>query len=721
MTCATCAGRIEGALRSIPGVTATVNFATERAAVDVAGETNREAIIEAIRRVGYGARVLDRESREKEEPVNRSLTARVFVSLALAVPILLISMFPDLQFPGYQWLELGLATPVVTWGAWPFHKAAVRNLRHRATTMDTLVSLGVITAYLWSVYAIFFTMAGMVGMKMQMDFFEFSPHALYFESAAVVTAFVLLGRLIEANSKRSAKRSLTALLDVAAKQALLLVDGREVSVPAGAIQVGDVFVVAPGGIVATDGVIIEGQSAVDLSAVSGESLPVPVSVGSSLIGGTVNAGGRLLVRATAIGANTELARLTRMVEEAQAKKAPVQKLVDQISAIFVPAVIAVALIGGVVWFLATNDLNHAIAIAAATLVVACPCALGLATPMALLVGTGTGARHGIIIRGTDVLESSRKVTTIVLDKTGTLTSGQPSVTQIAFEGLSENDVLMLAARIETGTDHPLARAIVSKAVEKGLEINPASNIVVEPGLGISGDIDGIAVALGGLDWLKTLGAKPGEAIATQISGFIKSGSSVVAIASDQKVVGAIAISDELKAAAPAAIAQLKALGITPIMASGDNAASAKRVAEQVGITDFHAGLNPAEKRNLIAELRNRGEVVAMVGDGINDAAALAEADLGIAMGQGTDVAIETSDIVVVSSDLRRVADAIRLSRSTLRTIRGNLTWAFGYNTIAIPIALAGLLGPAIAGMAMAFSSVFVVLTSASLVFFKPTR
>ena len=721
MTCATCAGRIEGALRSVPGVTATVNFATERASVDIAGDTNSEAIIAAIRKVGYGARVLEREAREKAEPVNRSLTARGFVSLTLALPILLISMIPDLQLPGYQWVEWALATPVVTWGAWPFHSAAARNLRHRATTMDTLVSLGVSVAYLWSVYALFFTMAGMVGLKMQMGLFEFSPDAIYFESAAVVTAFVLLGRFIEARSKRSAKRSLTALLDAQAKKATLLVDGREVSVPSGAIQVGDVFVVAPGGIVVTDGVIIEGQSAVDLSAVTGESLPVPVSVGNTLIGGTVNAGGRLLARATAIGANTELARLTRMVEEAQAKKAPVQKLVDQISAIFVPAVIAVALIGGVGWFLVTNDLNHAIAITAATLVVACPCALGLATPMALLVGTGTGARHGIIIRGTDVLESSRKVTTIVLDKTGTLTSGQPSVTEIAFDGVSEAEVLLLAARIETGTDHPLARAIVSKAIEKGLEINPASDIVAEPGLGISGKVDGNAVALGSIDWLKGLGAKPSETIAAQISTFIQSGSSVVAIASAQKVVGAIAISDELKAAAPAAITKLKALGITPIMASGDNAVSAKRVAELVGITDFRAGLNPAEKRTLITELRGQGEVVAMVGDGINDAAALAEADLGIAMGQGTDVAIETSDIVVVSSDLRRVADAIRLSRSTLRTIRGNLTWAFGYNTIAIPIALAGLLGPAIAGIAMAFSSVFVVLTSASLALFKPSR
>ncbi len=718
MTCATCAGRIEGALVAVPGVTATVNFATERASVDIDGVRDATELIAAINAVGYGARVIDRDERETEPPVDPVLTARVVVSLALAIPVLLISMIPAWQFDGYQWVTAVLTTPVVTWGAWPFHRAAFRNARHGATTMDTLVSIGVIVAYLWSVYALFFTMAGMTGMRMEMSLFGYSPHALYFESAAVVTAFVLLGRLLEARSKRTAKQSLTALLNTAAKNAVLLIDGREVSVPAGAVQKGDRFVVLPGGIVPTDGRVVDGQSVIDASAVTGESVPVPVGPGSKLIGGTVNAGGRLVVDATAVGSATELARLTRMVEEAQAGKAPVQKMVDRVSAVFVPLVIVLAVGGGIVWFALTGNVTHAVSIAVATLVVACPCALGLATPMALLVGTGRGARSGIIIRGTDVLESTRRVTTIILDKTGTLTSGHPSVVDIVGDGISTDVVLSDAARVEMGTDHPLARAVVAAATTKGLMGEVAHAVVVEPGRGVTGMLGTTSVRAGSLDWFAESGAHVPAALATTAREWTSAGRSLVALAHGDRVVGLIAISDVIKPSAVEAIRALTRLGIRTVMASGDSREVAEMVARETGIDEVHAAMTPAAKRDLIAALQTDGQVVAMVGDGINDAAALAQADLGIAMGHGTDVAIETSDIVLVSRDLRRVPDAIRLSRSTLGTIRGNLLWAFGYNALAIPIALAGVMGPAISGVAMAFSSVFVVANSARLATFR---
>jgi Cu+-exporting ATPase len=718
MTCATCAGRIEGALATVPGVTATVNFATERASIDIDGVTDATDLIAAITKVGYGARVIDRDQRETEAPVDPVLTARVVVSLGLAVPVLLVSMFPELQFDGFQWFAAALTTPIVTWGAWPFHRAALRNARHGATTMDTLVSLGVAVAYLWSMYALFFTMAGMIGMRMEMPLFGYAPHALYFESAAVVTAFVLLGRLLETRSKRSARQSLTALLNTAAKSAVLLVDGREVTVPAGAVQTGDLVVVLPGGIVPTDGTVIEGTSAIDSSAVTGESIPVPVEPGSKLIGGTINAGGRLVIRATAVGAATELGRLTRMVEEAQAGKAPVQKLVDRISRVFVPLVIALAIGGGIFWFVATLDLTRSISVAVTTLVIACPCALGLATPMALLVGTGRGARSGIIIRGTDVLESTRRVTTIILDKTGTLTSGHPTVVDVAADAVSPDTVVASAARVEMGTDHPLARAVVAEATTRGLMAETAKDVIVEPGRGVTGMLGSQRVRVGSLEWFIESGTPIPPALADAATTWTAAGRSLVAVAHDDRLIGIIAVSDVVKPSAIEAIRALAKLGIRAIMASGDARAVADLVAGDVGITEVHAPLSPSEKRDLIARLQSEGNVVAMVGDGINDAAALAQADLGIAMGHGTDVAIESSDIVVVSRDLRRVSDAIRLSRATLGTIRGNLVWAFGYNVLAIPIALVGVMGPAIAGIAMALSSVFVVANSARLAGFR---
>ncbi|MEY4397073.1 MAG: hypothetical protein RLZZ40_829 [Actinomycetota bacterium] len=722
MTCATCAGRIEGALRTVPGVTASVNFATERASVDIDGVVDATALITAIEKVGYGAReITDTGVREPESPVDRLLLWRVIAGIALAIPVLAISMIPDLQFDGYQWALAALTTPIATWVAWPFHRAAWKNLRHGATTMDTLVSLGVAVAYVWSLYAVAFTHAGMIGMRMEMSLFGDSTHALYFESAAAVTAFVLLGRYVEARSKRTARQSLTALLDVAAKDAILLIDGREVTLPAGAIQVGDRFVALAGAIIATDGIVIEGSSTVDASSVTGESMPVPVSPGTRVTGGTINAGGRLVIEATAVGSATELARLTKMVEAAQAAKAPVQKLVDRVSAVFVPLVIVLAVGAGVWWYWQSADVTKAIAVAVATLVVACPCALGLATPMALLVGTGRGARSGIVIRGTDVLESTRRIDTIVFDKTGTLTAGRPAVVGVTGDGLDDTIVISDAARVDVGTDHPIARAIVAEATARGLDIPAAADIVAVPGHGVVGMLGGTKARVGTLAWALAEGATVADDVRDTIDGWIQVGYTVSVLTHDDRIVGAIAVSDPVRPSSAAAVAHLKELGLHTVLASGDSEIVAQRIGTEVGVDEIRAPMTPADKRDLIAALQTEGRTVAMVGDGINDAAALAQADCGIAMGGGTDVAIEASDIVIVSADVRRVADAIRLSRSTLGTIRGNLVWAFGYNALAIPVAMLGIVGPAIAGIAMAFSSVFVVLNSGRLALFRLRR
>lgn len=719
MTCATCAGRIEGALSAIPGVTATVNFATERASIDSENNLDTTLLIASITRVGYGASVIDpEESRQPEAPVSGALTARVIVGLAFTIPIVAISMIGELQFPGFQWIVGAAATPVVTWVAWPFHRAALSNLRHGATTMDTLVSLGVTVAYAWSVYALFFTMAGTIGMRMPMELFGFADHALYFESAAVVSTFVLLGRYIEARAKRTARQSLTALLEVAAKEAILLINGREVSVPAGAVQVGDRVVVLAGAIVPVDGVITEGRSTIDASSVTGESMPVDVSQGSAVIGGTINSGGRLVIEATAVGSATELARLTRMVEEAQAGKAPIQRTVDRISAVFVPLVIVLAALAGLGWWWTSGSVDTALAIAVSTLVVACPCALGLATPMALLVGTGRGARSGIIIRGTDVLESTRRIDTIVFDKTGTLTAGKPSVVDVIAERGEIRVVVEAAARIDAGTDHPIARAIAAHASTLGIDFSAADDIEAVAGSGVRGLIDGSPTLVGSVEWAIAEGSTISPETARAVETWRSEGHIVTVVARDRRILGAIAISDPIRASSAQAISELTRAGLETILASGDSLVVAERVAEGVGVTAVHAPLSPAAKRELVVKLQSEGRIVAMVGDGINDAAALAQADCGIAMGQGTDVAIEASDIVIVAGDIRRVADAIRLSRQTLTTIRGNLVWAFGYNALAIPIAMAGLVGPAIAGLAMALSSVFVVANSARLAAFR---
>ena len=719
MTCATCAGRIEGALSAIPGVMATVNFATERASIHSENNLDTTQLIASVTRVGYGASVIDpAESRQPEAPVSGALTARVIVGLALTIPIVAISMIGELQFPGFQWIVGAAATPVVTWVAWPFHRAALSNLRHGATTMDTLVSLGVTVAYGWSVYALFFTMAGTIGMRMPMELFGFADHALYFESAAVVSTFVLLGRYIEARAKRTARQSLTALLEVAAKEAILLINDREVSVPAGAVQAGDRVVVLAGAIVPVDGVITEGRSTIDASSVTGESMPVNVSPGNAVIGGTINSGGRLVVEATAVGSATELARLTRMVEEAQAGKAPIQRTVDRISAIFVPLVIMLAALAGLGWWWTSGSVETALAIAVSTLVVACPCALGLATPMALLVGTGRGARSGIIIRGTDVLESTRRIDTIVFDKTGTLTAGKPSFVDVIAERGDIRVVIEAAARIDAGTDHPIARAIAAHASTLGIDFSAADDIEAVPGSGVRGRIDGSPTLVGSMEWVIAEGSAISLDTARAVETWRSEGHSVTVVARDRRVLGAIAISDPIRASSAQAVSELTRAGLATVLASGDSLVVAERVAERVGVTAVHAPLSPAAKRDLVVKLQSEGRVVAMVGDGINDAAALAQADCGIAIGQGTDVAIDASDIVIVAGDIRRVADAIRLSRQTLTTIRGNLVWAFGYNALAIPIAMAGLVGPAIAGLAMALSSVFVVANSARLAAFR---
>ncbi len=719
MTCATCAGRIEGALSAIPGVTATVNFATERASIDSDGELDTTQLIASVTRVGYGASVIDpAELRQPEAPVSGALTARVIVGLALTIPIVVISMIEELQFPGFQWVVGAAATPVVTWVAWPFHRAALSNLQHGATTMDTLVSLGVTVAYAWSVYALFFTMAGTIGMRMPMELFGFADHALYFESAAVVSTFVLLGRYIEARAKRTARKSLTALLEVAAKDAILLVNGREVRVPAGAVQVGDRVVVLAGAIVPVDGVIIDGRSTIDASSVTGESMPVDVSPGSAVIGGTINSGGRLVIEASAVGSATELARLTRMVEEAQAGKALIQRTVDTISAVFVPLVIVLAALAGLGWWWTTGSLDTALAVAVSTLVVACPCALGLATPMALLVGTGRGARSGIIIRGTDVLESTRRIDTIVFDKTGTLTAGKPSVVNVIAEGAVVRDVVEAAARIDSGTDHPIARAIATHASSIGIDFSAGDNIEAVPGSGVRGLLDGSPTLVGSMEWVVAEGCTISADIERTVDAWRSEGHSVTVVARNGNAIGALAISDPIRASSQQAISELTRSGLATVLASGDSLVVAERVAELVGVTTVHAPLSPGAKRDLVVKLQSEGRVVAMVGDGINDAAALAQADCGIAIGQGADVAIDASDIVIVAGDIRRVADAIRLSRQTLATIRGNLVWAFGYNALAIPVAMAGLVGPAIAGLAMALSSVFVVLNSVRLAAFR---
>ncbi|MEV6157108.1 heavy metal translocating P-type ATPase [Nonomuraea sp. NPDC052129] len=720
MTCASCANRIERKLNKLEGVTATVNYATEKAKVTFPEGIDPQQLITEVEKVGYTAALPappKTEAQRQEEPEDelRPLRQRLRTSLVLSVPVVAMAMVPALQFTNWQWLSLVLAAPVVVYAGWPFHKAAWTNLRHGAATMDTLISLGTLAALGWSLWALFFGTAGTPGMTHPFTFtIERSDGSgnIYLETAAAVTAFILAGRYFEARAKRRAGAALKALLELGAKE-VELADGRRI--PTEQLQVGDTFVVRPGEKIATDGVITEGSSAVDASMLTGESVPVEVKPGDAVTGATVNAGGRLIVKATRVGADTQLAQMARLVEEAQTGKAQVQRLADRISGIFVPIVIALA-VGTLGYWLGTgNGAAAAFTAAVAVLIIACPCALGLATPTALLVGTGRGAQLGILIKGPEVLESTRKVDTIVLDKTGTVTEGKMTLVAVHLaEGENREEVLRLAGALEHASEHPIAQAIAREA-RSDATVEDFANV---EGLGVQGIVDGHAVLVGRprllAEWSQHLPVDLERELADEQA----KGRTAVAVGWDGQARAVLVVADVVKPTSKQAIADLRALGLTPVLLTGDNEAVARTVAAEVGIDEVIAEVLPADKVDVVKKLQAEGKVVAMVGDGVNDAAALAQADLGLAMGTGTDAAIEASDLTLVRGDLRVAADALRLSRRTLSTIKGNLFWAFAYNVAALPLAAIGLLNPMIAGAAMAFSSVFVVSNSLRLRRFK---
>ena len=697
MTCASCAARVEKKLNRLPGVVASVNFATETARVEHPASISVEDLIGTVEATGYTA---EPPAPEPAADPDRSLRDRLVGSAALTVPVLLLAMVPALEFRHWQWLVFAFATPVVTWGAWPFHRAAWTNLRHAAATMDTLISLGVVVSYAWSVWALFFGGAGEPGMRMELSLLAPRGSAadhLYLEVGAALTTFLLAGRYAEARAKRTAGSALRALVELGAKDAAVLVDGTERRVPIADVRVGDLVVVRPGEKVATDGEVVEGTSAVDASLLTGESVPVEVGPGSIVVGGTLNAGGLLVIRATRVGADTQLAHMARLVAQAQAGKAPVQRLADRISAVFVPVVLALSAATLGFWLGLSAGTAAALTAAVAVLIVACPCALGLATPMALLAGTGRGAQLGVLIRGPEILESTRKVDTIVLDKTGTVTTGRMALVGSApAPGVDAGELLRIAATVERGSEHPIARAIATDG--------PAPHdFLALPGLGAQATVDGRTVLVG----RPALLAERGIAVPELHGG----GRTVVAVAVDGTYQGALFVADTVKPSAAEAVRRLRELGLRPVLLTGDSAAVAHAVAAEAGIDEVVAEVLPAGKVDAVRALQAQGRVVAMVGDGVNDAAALAAADLGLAMGTGTDVAIEAADLTLVRGDLLSTVDAIRLSRATLRTIKGNLFWAFAYNAAAIPLAAAGLVTPVLAAAAMAFSSVFVVTNS----------
>ena len=706
MTCASCANRIERRLNELDGVTASVNYATEKATVrfDRAAVAPSD-LVAAVEAAGYRA-VLP------EDPT-APLRRRLVVSAVLALPVLLLSTIPALQFDNWQWLALQLATPVVIWGAWPIHRAAWANLKHGAATMDTLISVGTLAAWAWSLYALFLGDAGMTGMKMPFELWP-DPDAggdyIYLEVAAAVTVFILAGRYFEARAKRSAGAALTALLELGAKDvAILDPDGAERRVPVEQLAVGDRFVVRPGEKVATDGVVEEGVSAVDQSLLTGESVPVEKQPGDEVAGASVNAGGRLVVRATKVGADTALAQIARLVSEAQSGKAEVQRLADRVSGVFVPVVIGLAVATLGFWLGAGEEAAFAFSAAVAVLIIACPCALGLATPTALLVGTGRGAQLGLLIKGPEILESTRAADTIVLDKTGTVTTGQMSLVDVVTApGTDRAEALRLAGALEDASEHPIARAIAGAARAELGALPAVESFSNRAGLGVEGVVDGHGVVAGRpallADWAMRLGPEL-EAATAEAE---RRGRTAIAAGWDGEARALLVVADTVKPTSAEAVASLRELGLRPVLLTGDNDATARAVAEEVGIGEVIAEVLPSEKAAVVRRLQDDGRVVAMVGDGVNDAPALAQADLGLAIGTGTDVAIEASDLTLVSGDLRAAADAIRLSRATLRTIKQNLGWAFGYNVAALPLAAAGLLNPLLAGLAMALSSVSVV-------------
>ena len=731
MTCASCAARVQKKLNKLDGVTATVNFATATASVTFPAAMTARELISVVEQAGYtvalpagrqddpgGTAAQDEGAAEAD-----SLRQRLLVSLALAIPVVVLAMVPGLQFRDWQWASLALASPVAVWGAWPFHRAAVINARHGAAVMDTLISLGVAAAYLWSLYALFLGTAGQPGTRMGFAWLAdgSGADATYLEVAAGVTALVLLGRYLEARARRRSGAALRALLSLGARDAAVLRDGAEVRVPVEQLAAGEQFVVRPGEKIATDGVVVSGSSAVDTSMLTGEPVPAEVGPGDSVTGGCVNAHGRLVVRANRVGAGTQLAQMARLVAQAQAGKAPAQRLADRISAVFVPVVIGVALITLAGWLAAGHGAGAAFTAAVAVLIIACPCAMGLATPTAILVGTGRGAQLGIVIKGPEVLESTKAIDTIVLDKTGTITTGRMTLADVAAApGEDIEELLRLAAAVENASEHPVAAAIAAGARDRLGDLPAVADFDSHQGLGVIGVVDSRAVAVGRPAWLESQWAMTVPAgLAARAAAAEAAGQTPVFAGWDGQVRGLLVVADTIKPTSAEAIGRLRGMGLRPVLLTGDNERAAGAVAAAVGIEEVVAGALPSGKVDAVKQLQGTGRVVAMAGDGVNDAAALAQADLGLAMGTGTDAAIEASDLTLVRGDLLAVPDAILLSRRTLATIKVNLFWAFGYNIAAIPLAALGLLNPLIAAAAMAFSSVFVVTNSLRLRRFQP--
>ncbi|MFI1179080.1 heavy metal translocating P-type ATPase [Streptomyces sp. NPDC020799] len=718
MTCASCAARVEKKLNRMDGVEATVNYATEKAKVTYREDLSVADLVATVEATGYTAAVPRPVPEAGPEPGPgdggelRTLRQRLLTAVVLAAPVVVLAMVPAWQFTYWQWLSLTLTAPVVTYAAWPFHRAAFTNARHGAATMDTLVSVGTSAAFLWSLWALFFGSAGMPGMTHPFELTIARGDGagnIYLEAAAGVTAFILAGRYFEARSKRKAGAALKALLELGAKEVTVLRGGREELIRTEELVVGDHFVVRPGEKIATDGTVVEGTSAVDASMLTGESVPVEVGAGDGVTGATLNAGGRLVVAATRVGADTQLARMAELVADAQNGKAAAQRLADRISAVFVPVVIALALGTLAFWLISGAGPTAAFTAAVAVLIIACPCALGLATPTALMVGTGRGAQLGILIKGPEVLETTRKADTIVLDKTGTVTTGRMTLLKVhTTEGTAEAEVLRLAGALEHASEHPIARAIATGAAERVGALPVPEDFVNAPGLGVQGVVDGHAVLVGREKLLDAWSMPLPAALARAKEEAEAAGRTAVAVAWDGEARAVLEVADAVKGTSAEAVRRLRALGLTPILLTGDNRAVAEAVAAEVGIDEVIAEVMPEDKADVVRRLQGEGRSVAMVGDGVNDAAALAQADLGLAMGTGTDAAIEAGDLTLVRGDLRVAADAIRLARRTLATIKGNLFWAFGYNVAALPLAAAGLLNPMIAGAAMAFSSVFVV-------------
>jgi|688.fasta_scaffold00372_63 Cu+-exporting ATPase len=719
MTCAACAARIEKTLNEISGVEAAVNYATETAMVAFDSESqSQEAVLAAISRIGYSAHAVDDESFDEDLSASiRIAQLRLIISIALSIPVVLLSMVTAWQFDGWQWWAMGLSAPVVTWCAWPFHRTAFKNALQGASSMDTLISVGVVAATAWSVWAMVWgdaldTDHSMGGLTMDMP----GQSHVYFEVGATVTAFILLGRFLEMRAKSSAGNALRSLLAMGAKYATVLRDGDEVAIPASVVRVDDILVVRPGEKIAADGVVAEGNSSIDMSMITGESLPVDVGPGDSVTSATVNQNGRLLVRATRVGSETTFARMAKLVRDAQSTKAPVQRIADKVSSIFVPTVFAISLATLAAWMFFDGDSTQAFTAAVSVLIIACPCALGLATPTALMVGSGRAAQMGIVIKGIDVLQSTRRIDTVVLDKTGTVTTGAMTLAGVhCIEGVSRAEVLRMAGAVEKGSEHPIARAIVTAAEEEIGALPALDEFMAMPGVGATGRLDGTIITVGREEVFRERLVIIPSVLRDALAASRERGETAVVVAWDAQAKAVISVADQPKSTSPDAIAQLKLMGLAPILLTGDNEVTARAIAESVGIdTDEHhlyAGVLPDEKVAIVKDLQERGYAVAMVGDGVNDAAALAQADVGIAMGGGTDVAMQASDLTIVNGDLRSVPDAIRLSRATLRTIRTNVFWAFAYNVAAIPLAASGRMNPMWAGLAMASSSVFVVTNS----------